>query len=170
MTIKQIARTTGLVATALVLAVPATAAATGSESSTQTQPDQARTCAQQFDQAQRTDMESFRDFDFDTWAAGHDEGTVTIIADGRVRIGKAAVLAGAKPRFEAKNSVWSWTEITRKVDGCHTAFIVYNTKYARPDLDYWFTAVTSVTYEYEGGRWLSIMDQGTLLEEHVGNA
>ncbi|AKU15216.1 hypothetical protein [Luteipulveratus mongoliensis] len=168
MTSRQTARTIALVASAVALAVPATASATGSGGTTQ--PGQARTCAHRFDQAQRADMESFRDFDFKTFAAGHDEGTVTIVADGRVRIGKAAVLAAAKPRFEAKNSVWSWTEITRKVDGCRTAFIVYNTKYALPHLDYWFTAVTSVTYEYKGGRWLSIMDQGTLLEEHVGNA
>ncbi len=58
----------------------------------------------------------------------------------------------------------------RKVDRCSTAFIVYNTKYAIPRLDYWFTAVTTVTYEYKRGRWLVILDQGTLLEEHIGNA
>ncbi|GAA0936665.1 hypothetical protein GCM10009554_24350 [Kribbella koreensis] len=131
---------------------------------------QAKSCAQKFDQAQRTDMESFRDFDRDTWLAGHDKGVVSIVADGRVRVGLDAVAAASKPRFISKDSVWSWTEQTRKVDGCKTGFIVYTTKYAIPRLDYWFTAVTAVTYTYKHGRWLMVLDQGTLLEEHVGSA
>ena len=101
---------------------------------------------------------------------GYSYDLPIVIADGRVRIGLDAVAAGSRPRFVNKDSVWSWTETTRKVDGCSTAFIIYTTKYAIPRLDYWFTAVTSVTYEYKEGRWLVIMDQGTLLEEHVGNA
>ncbi|MGW6198636.1 hypothetical protein ACWF0M_20985 [Kribbella sp. NPDC055110] len=156
----------GVLAAALALVVPAVAGA----SATGAVPDEARTCAQKFDQAQRTDMESFRDFDRDTWLRGHDTGVVSIVADGRVRVGLDAVAQASLPRFTSKDSVWSWTEITRKVDGCSTGFIVYTTKYAIPRLDYWFTAVTTVTYEYRHGRWLVILDQGTLLEEHVGNA
>jgi hypothetical protein len=160
----KLLKSAALGASALTLAVPAAAQVVDHA------PDRARTCAHKFDEAQRTDMEAFRDFDWDTWYAGHDPGVVVVIADGRVRIGLDAVAAGSRPRFVNKDSVWSWTETTRKVDGCSTAFIIYTTKYAIPRLDYWFTAVTSVTYEYKGGRWLVIMDQGTLLEEHVGNA
>ncbi|MDX6283141.1 MAG: hypothetical protein QOH03_4212 [Kribbellaceae bacterium] len=156
-----------LTAVAAIIAVPgaANAAATHDGKSAQ-----AKTCAQKFDKAQRTDMESFRDFDRDKWLAGHDKGVVSIVADGRVRVGLDAVAEASKPRFISKDSVWSWTEMTRKVDGCKTGFIVYTTKYAIPCLDYWFTAVTAVTYEYKHGRWLTVLDQGTLLEEHVGSA
>ncbi|MEV6416403.1 hypothetical protein [Kribbella sp. NPDC051718] len=157
-----------LAAAAAVIAIPGAAnAATAASSNESTQ---AKTCAQKFDQAQRTDMESFRDFDRDKWLAGHDKGVVSIVADGRVRVGLDAVAEASRPRFISKDSVWSWTELTRKVDGCKTGFIVYTTKYAIPRLDYWFTAVTAVTYEYKHGRWLTVLDQGTLLEEHVGSA
>jgi hypothetical protein len=157
-----------LVAAALslsALAVPSAASAR-----TDVAADDVQSCAARFDDAQRTDMESFRDFDYDTWVAGHDQNVISIIADGRVRVGLDAVAAAAKARFTAKTSVWSWTELNRQVNGCRTGVIVYNTKYALPHLDYWFTAVTTVTYEYKGGRWLCVLDQGTLLEEHVGNA
>ncbi|MEV5962851.1 hypothetical protein AB0L70_13875 [Kribbella sp. NPDC051952] len=160
---------TGVVAASVFgLAAPAVAAA--SPAGAGTVRDQAKSCAQKFEKAQRTDMESFRDFDWDTWIHGHDKGVVSIVADGRVRTGLDAVAAASRPRFDSKDSVWSWTELTRKVDGCSTGFVVYTTKYAIPRLDYWFTAVTTVTYEFKHGRWLVILDQGTLLEEHVGSA
>ena len=130
----------------------------------------ARTCAATFDHAQRTDMESFRDFKWETWLAGHDQDAVSIIADGRTQVGIEAIRASSAARFNAKNSVWSWTELRRRVNGCHSGYITYNTKYALPHLDYWFTAVTTVSYEYKAGRWLTVLDQNTLLEEHVGNA
>jgi hypothetical protein len=109
---------------------------------------------------------AFRDFDRATWLAGHSKDVVSIVADDRTRIGLDAVAEASAPRFVSKDPVWSWTEITRQVHSRETASIAYNTKYAIPRLDYWFTAVT---YDYEHGRWLTILDQGTLLEEHVGN-
>ncbi|MEV8377547.1 hypothetical protein AB0P21_32720 [Kribbella sp. NPDC056861] len=176
-TIRRVLRTGILLATAATLAVPTAAnakpatdsgtATTDSSTATASRP---KTCAQKFDQAQRTDMESFRDFDWPTWIAGHSKHVVSIIADGRTRIGLDAVATASRPRFVSKDSVWSWTETTRRVNGCDSAFIVYTTKYAIPRLDYWFTAVTTVSYEYQRGRWLVVLDQGTLLEEHVGGA
>lgn len=107
-------RTSVLAAVVAVLVSPAAATAAPAAVSG-TGPKQPRSCAQKFDQAQRTDMESFRDFDLRTWLAGHDQGVVSIVADGRVRVGLEAVAAASKPRFTSKDSVWSWTEITRKV-------------------------------------------------------
>jgi dihydrofolate reductase len=57
-----------------------------------------RRCARQFEQARRTDMESFRDFDRDTWVAGHDEaGAFKLKADtqGDVVVHGSATLVHA---------------------------------------------------------------------------
>src|SRR5688500_15295268 len=47
----------------------------------------ARGCARQFELAQRMDMESFRDYDAETFRAVHDERAVTVFASGAVRTG-----------------------------------------------------------------------------------
>ena len=44
-------------------------------------------CAREFDEAQRVDMESFRDFDEATWLAGHPPQAITIFASGARRQG-----------------------------------------------------------------------------------
>jgi len=36
----------------------------------------------EFDEAQRVDMESFRDYDLETWKAGHDDDAITVLAQG----------------------------------------------------------------------------------------
>jgi hypothetical protein len=64
-------------AAAVLLAVPTVAAANGGDGGAM------RRCARQFEQAQRTDMESFRDFDRDTWVAGHDDA-ITIFTTGQL--------------------------------------------------------------------------------------
>jgi hypothetical protein len=70
-TIRRVWLSAALAASALAVAVPA-AARTAPAADPEAAPGQTRTCAQKFDEAQRTDMESFRDFDRDTWLAGHD--------------------------------------------------------------------------------------------------
>ncbi|HZN75995.1 MAG TPA: hypothetical protein VFC00_30560 [Micromonosporaceae bacterium] len=40
------------------------------------EPDE-RNCVQEFEEAQRLDMESFRDFDRETWRLTHDEDAIT---------------------------------------------------------------------------------------------
>src|SRR5215475_1476014 len=74
----RIAVVTAALATAAVVAVPAFAD-TGNSSDN----DRAH-CARAFDQAQRTDMESFRDFDKATWLAGHDDDAITIFTTGQM--------------------------------------------------------------------------------------
>ena len=53
----------------------------------------AQGCAEQFELAQRTDMESFRDYDRETFREGHDPRAVTIFASGAVRFGIDAIMA-----------------------------------------------------------------------------
>jgi hypothetical protein len=71
--------------------------------------------------------------------------------------------------FENRNAVWSWTELSRRVDGCRTGVIRYDATYDIPEIGYHQRAVTVVTYIYERGRWLSIYDQGTMLEFDPGS-
>ena len=53
-----------------------------------------RGCAEQFELAQRTDMESFRDYDRETFREG-DPRAVTIFASGAVRYGIDAIMAAS---------------------------------------------------------------------------
>ena len=120
-------------------------------------------CAREFDEAQRIDMESFRDFDEPTWLAGHHPEAITIFASGARRQGIDAIAAALHPHFVNKTAVWIWVELYRFVDGCSTGYILYDTTYDIPSIGFHQHALTSVTYIHEGGHWLSIADQGTLL-------
>jgi hypothetical protein len=118
-------------------------------------------CARQFDHAQREDMESFRDFDKATWLAGHDDDAITVVASGVWFQGRDRIAEVMRSHFENRNAVWSWTELTRAVDGCKTATILYDATYAIPSANFTQRAYTSVTYTYKRGKWLSVIDQGT---------
>lgn len=151
-TIKHLA---GVTAVAATLAAPLAPVASSNSD---------RRCAQRFDAAQRQDMESFRDFRADEWRAVHDEDAISIDAGGEAAYGIEQIMAGAKTHFERKWAVWSWTELSRQVDGCRTAVIVYDATYDIPSIDYHQRALTTVTYTYKHGRWLGVLDQGTYLE------
>jgi hypothetical protein len=124
----------------------------------------AQGCAEQFELAQRTDMESFRDYDRETFRAGHDPRAVTIFASGAVRYGIDAIMAALESHFANREAIWAWTELYRVVDGCKSAFILYDATYDIPSIGYHQRTLTGVTYTHNGERWLSIADQGTYLE------
>jgi len=126
-------------------------------------PAVAAGCARQFERAQRTDMESFRDYDADTFKAVHHPDATTIFASGAVRYGIDAVMEALRSHFENKEAVWAWTEKYRIVEGCKTAFILYETTYDIPSNGYHQRALTSVTYTFHRGKWLAVADSGTPL-------
>jgi SnoaL-like domain len=141
---------------ALTTAVPTVegmSAATGGEGSRH------RSCDERFDQAQRQDMESFRDYDAEAFRDVHHPDATSVFAVGEVAIGRDAIMEALAPYFEAQTSTWSWTEITRSVQGCRTGVIVYRTLIERPGFSR--HAINTVTYTYEHGRFLAISDQGT---------
>jgi uncharacterized protein (TIGR02246 family) len=104
-------------------------------------------------------MESFRDYDAEAFREVHHPDAVSVFAVGEVAIGRDAIMEALAPYFEAKIARWSWTEVTRSVQGCRTAVIVYRTLVERPGLSR--HALNTVTYTFERGRWLVISDQGT---------
>ncbi len=120
-------------------------------------------CARQFEVAQRLDMESFRDFDKETWLAAHDDRAVTIFASGARRVGIDAIEQAMESHFANREAKWSWTELYRVVDGCRAATILYETVYEIPRIGFRQRALTTVAYTHDGNKWLSIADQGTLL-------
>jgi hypothetical protein len=120
-------------------------------------------CARQFEVAQRVDMESFRDYDQETWLASHDDRAVTIFASGAKRIGIDAIAQVMASHFASREAKWSWTELYRVVDGCRSAVILYDTVYEIPRIGFRQHALTSVSYTHDGNKWLSIADQGTPL-------
>jgi hypothetical protein len=118
-------------------------------------------CARKFDEAQRVDMESYRDFDRATWVAGHDDDAITIYSSGLMVQGRDAIAASQNGHFTNRNAVWSWTELTRAVDGCSTGTIVYDATYAIPSQNFSLHLIINVTYTFKHGKWLSVIDQGT---------
>ncbi len=129
-----------------------------------------RSCEARFDAAQRADMESFRDYDAETFRAVHDRDAVSIFPSGARFAGVDAIMTALEGHFEGREAVWSWTELNRRVEGCKTAFIEYEAIYEIPRIGYYQRALTVVTYHFERGRWLAIMDQGTMLELRTGPA
>lgn len=145
------------VAAITAVTIPVLAAA---DSST---PDSRRHCETAFDEAQRVDMESFRDYEREIWRAGHDPDATTIFADSTMISGVDNIMAALDGHFTNREAIWEWTELRRQVHGCKSAVIFYETWYRIPRIDLNIHAITSVTYTWEGGRWLSIADQGTAL-------
>ena len=148
----------------LVLAVVSGASASNPSGANASAVGWAQGCAEQFELAQRTDMESFRDYDRETFRDGHDPRAVTIFASGAVRYGIDAIMAALESHFANREAIWAWTELYRVVDGCKSAFILYDATYDIPSIGYHQRTLTGVTYTHNGNRWLSIADQGTYLE------
>lgn len=121
-------------------------------------------CAAQFELAQRMDMESFRDYDAETFRAVHHPNAITIFASGAVRSGVDAIMAALAPHFANREAIWAWSEVYRVVDGCKSAFILYDATYDIPSIGFHQRALTGVTYTHQGHKWLAIADQGTYLE------
>lgn len=122
-----------------------------------------RICARQFEVAQRMDMESFRDYDAETFRAVHDDRAITVFGSGTTLIGIDAIMNAFTGHFTNREARWSWTERYRVVDGCSSAFILYETVYEIPRIGFRSRALTGVTYTYDRGKWLAIADQGTPL-------
>ena len=120
-------------------------------------------CARQFEQAQRTDMESFRDYDAETFRAMHHDNAVTIFASGAMRVGIDAIMQTFASHFQNREALWSWTEVYRHVDGCRAAYIVYDTVYELPSIGFRQRARVGVAYTHDGDQWLAIADQNTRL-------
>ena len=146
------------IASAILIALTVPIASAAGEAGT------AEGCAAQFEEAQRIDMESFRDYDEATFRAGHDPRAVTVFASGAVRYGIDAIMAALRPHFVNREAIWSWTELYRVVDGCRSAFILYDAVYDIPSIGYHQRTLTGVTYTHVGDKWLAIADQGTYLE------
>src|SRR3990170_7277140 len=120
-------------------------------------------CARQFEVAQRVDMESFRDYDAETFRAGHDDRAVSIFANGVAFYGIDSIMKALASHFANREAQWSWVEKYRVVDGCKSAYILYETVYAIPRIGYRARALTGVGYTHKGDHWLAVSDQGTAL-------
>lgn len=122
-------------------------------------------CERQFEVAQRMDMESFRDYDAEVFRAGHTDDAITVFASGARFIGLDAIMNALASHFANREAIWEWTEISRTVHGCDTAFILYETWYSIPSSGFSQHALTAVSYTYDRRQraWLSVADTGTLL-------
>jgi hypothetical protein len=161
-------RRTALLGVALAAALLPSSVAIGGRGWADHPDGRAAGCARKFEQAQRQDMESFRDFDAETFRAVHDPDAISIFPSGFTAVGIDDIMDALSRHFTDRNAVWAWTELSRRVEGCRTAVIRYDATYDIPSIRFHQRAITVVTYIYERGRWLGILDQGTLLELRTG--
>lgn len=116
-----------------------------------------------FDAAQRLDMESFRDFDRETWRAVHDVDAVSILATGAVMAGRDEIVAALAAHFDERRARWSWTELSRRVEPERFGHVLYETRYEIPGAGFRQRALTGVTFGFVDGGWLVVCDQATPL-------
>jgi ketosteroid isomerase-like protein len=120
-------------------------------------------CATEFEATQRADMESFAAYDANAFRAVHHPEAVTINRRGDLARGIEQIMAAAAEHFQRREAIFTWNELHRFVDGCRTAFIMYEARYRIEASGYDVRSIVSVTYVHERGRWLAIADQGTPL-------
>jgi len=120
-------------------------------------------CTAAFEIAQRADMESFASYDADAFRRVHHPDAVAIFPSGRVVRGIDSMIEALAEHFSRREAVYTWWELHRFVDGCRSAFVLYETAYEIPSSGYHQRALTGVSYTHEAGRWLAIADQGSLI-------
>lgn len=119
--------------------------------------DDTAQCAQKFEDVTKDNMRAFRDYDKDAFYKLRNEKAVAIFSSGYAFYGRDNIMKALAGHFSNKKAVWSGEEKYRFVDGCNTAFIVYDTRY---DSEH---SLTSVSFTYNDGAWQVVKDQGTLL-------
>jgi hypothetical protein len=116
-------------------------------------------CARQFDTAVRayvstTQTRNTAGFN----ALLHPDATV-IFANGGVLSGKAEVAAFITGFFGDPGWSQSFTELSRHVEGCRTAFVLFDTVYRVPVDDRVSPLVVGLSFTYDHGRWLVLHNQ-----------
>ena len=123
-------------------------------------------CEAAFEEAQRVDMESFRDYDRETFRAGHDPDALTVFSGGGgVVKGIDAIMEALDEHFTKREAIWRWEEKFRRIIDCAVGIITYETYYEVPSENFSRRALTTVTYLYRDGKWLAVADQGTRIPD-----
>ncbi|HEU5205474.1 MAG TPA: nuclear transport factor 2 family protein [Candidatus Limnocylindrales bacterium] len=120
-------------------------------------------CTAAFEITQRLDMDAFANYDVDGFRRLHHPDAVAILPSGRVVRGIDSIIDALAEHFAHREAVYTWRELHRFVDGCRSAFVLYETAYEIPSSGYQRRALTGVSYIHEGGRWLAIADQASLI-------
>jgi hypothetical protein len=120
-------------------------------------------CADAFEVTQRLDMESFATYDVESFRRVHHPEAIAIFPSGTVARGIDSIVEALADHFARREAIYRWRELHRFVDACRAAFVLYETAYEIPTTGYRQRALTAVTYVHDGGRWLAIADQGSLV-------
>src|SRR5688572_19393001 len=108
-------------------------------------------------------MESFRDFDRETWRGIHAVDAVSILPTGAVVAGRDDIVDALTAHFDQRRARWTWTELSRWVQPERAGHVLYETRYEIPGLAFRLRALTGVTYAFDDGRWLVVTNQATAL-------
>lgn len=108
-------------------------------------------------------MESFRDFDRETWRGVHAVDAVSILPTGAVVAGRDQIVEALGAHFDQRRAHWSWSELSRRVQPERVGHVLYETVYEIPVAGVRQRALTGVTFAFLDGSWLVVCDQGTAL-------
>jgi hypothetical protein len=130
-----------------------------SGSSRTTKSESHQVCARQFDRAVRayvttTDRRDAPGFN----ALLHPDVTI-IFANGGVLSGKPDSAAFIDDFFADPGWTQTFTELRRRVEGCRTGFVLFDSVYSVPAEDRASPLVIGVTFTYAHGRWLVLHNQ-----------
>jgi hypothetical protein len=88
-----------------------------------------------------------------------DRDVTVIFANGGVLYGRDQVAGFITDFFADPGWSQSFTELTRHVDGCRSAFVLFDSVYSVPADSRVTPLVIGVTFTYEHGRWLVLHNQ-----------
>jgi hypothetical protein len=94
----------------------------------------------------------------------HHVDAISVLTSGHILVGVDAIMTALNGHFVNKNATWEYEELSRAVDDCRSAYILYETTYAIPSSGFEVHALTGVSWTRERGQWLVIGDQGTQID------
>jgi len=120
-------------------------------------------CERQFHEAVREYVETTDDRDAEGFNALLHPDITAILPGGIVFAGKEETAAFIDQFFARTDWTQSLTVRRTTVDGCATAFVLFDSVYAEPASGYRDDLVIGITWTREHGRWLVLHDQNTVV-------
>lgn len=142
----------GVAAASAVVAAPASASQVSSHHRQQT-------CARQFGHAVHAYLATTARHDARGFERLMARDYTVILPDGTVFAGKKAASGFIDTFFARTDWTQSFDEQRRAVEGCRSAFVLYDSVYT--DADGPEPLVIGLSWTYRHGRWLVLQDQNT---------
>jgi uncharacterized protein (TIGR02246 family) len=120
-------------------------------------------CERQFHEAVRTYVATTDARDAEGFNALLHPDVTAILPGGTVIAGKQETAAFVRQFFARTDWTQSLIVTRTSVQGCATAFVLFDSVYAEPATGYQDNLMIGITWTRERGRWLVLHDQNTVV-------